>query len=381
MPLIDITTAFKTNKINLEGENKEPVDSSLQNQSNKSYEYTANEINRMHSFIKGFCNDSLQLSVESDGSVSDIDDPIRMLSATIKNNLLQTTYTVIAGTPDQNVYTVPASTDNKKFLPRSGKINSINGYNLLITAANTTSDVRISIPLVDAGAKKVYHMDGVTQLTSSFLLPNHVITIFYDSTLDNGSGGFKCIDLGYLTSFNGSNQLIQADSSGKISANNLVAPYFIGEYKYIVSYNPSLTNSFGTFLLCNGQSVSRTTYANLFDVIGTTFGAGDGSTTFTLPDFRGRVAGMIGQGSGLTNRIPGDYVGEESHTLTAGETPQVYVNSGELTRVQLGTDNGVAYGVRRNDSTFGNLSTLGGSQPHNNMQPTLFAGNYFIYAG
>lgn len=44
------------------------------------------------------------------------------------------------------------------------------------------------------------------------------------------------------------------------------------------------------WLLCDGSSVSRTTYANLFAVIGTTHGSGDGSTTFSLPDGRGRVA-------------------------------------------------------------------------------------------
>jgi len=44
------------------------------------------------------------------------------------------------------------------------------------------------------------------------------------------------------------------------------------------------------FLNCNGAAVSRVTYSKLFDVIGTTYGAGDGSTTFNLPDFRGRFA-------------------------------------------------------------------------------------------
>lgn len=44
-------------------------------------------------------------------------------------------------------------------------------------------------------------------------------------------------------------------------------------------------------LFCYGQAVSRTTYAALFAVIGTTYGAGDGSTTFALPDLRGRVPG------------------------------------------------------------------------------------------
>ena len=40
------------------------------------------------------------------------------------------------------------------------------------------------------------------------------------------------------------------------------------------------------WLLCQGQAVSRTTYAQLFSVIGTTYGSGDGSTTFNLPDMR-----------------------------------------------------------------------------------------------
>ena len=55
------------------------------------------------------------------------------------------------------------------------------------------------------------------------------------------------------------------------------------------------------WLLCYGQTVSRATYAALFAAIGTTYGAGDGSTTFALPDLRGRIAGgkddMGGTGS------------------------------------------------------------------------------------
>ena len=56
------------------------------------------------------------------------------------------------------------------------------------------------------------------------------------------------------------------------------------------------TSAPGGWLLCDGSNVSRTTYATLFSVIGTTFGVGDGSTTFTLPDMRGRVP--VGSGSG-----------------------------------------------------------------------------------
>lgn len=63
------------------------------------------------------------------------------------------------------------------------------------------------------------------------------------------------------------------------------------------------------FLLCQGQAVSRTTYAVLFAAIGTTFGAGDGVTTFNLPDLRGRVAvGVDGGANRLT--IQGNALGK-----------------------------------------------------------------------
>lgn len=55
------------------------------------------------------------------------------------------------------------------------------------------------------------------------------------------------------------------------------------------------------FLFCNGYAVSRTTYAALFAAIGTNYGAGDGSTTFNLPDFRGRaLLGKAVSGTGST---------------------------------------------------------------------------------
>ena len=70
------------------------------------------------------------------------------------------------------------------------------------------------------------------------------------------------------------------------------------------------------WLMCNGQAVSRTTYATLFAVIGTTYGTGDGSTTFNVPDMRGRAPIGVGQGSGLTNRTLGSKTGSETQSLT-----------------------------------------------------------------
>jgi len=52
------------------------------------------------------------------------------------------------------------------------------------------------------------------------------------------------------------------------------------------------------YLICDGSAISRTTYAELFIVLGTTYGAGDGSTTFNLPDYRGQFLRGLNAGSG-----------------------------------------------------------------------------------
>jgi microcystin-dependent protein len=56
------------------------------------------------------------------------------------------------------------------------------------------------------------------------------------------------------------------------------------------------------YLLCDGSAVSRTTYARLFAVLSTAWGSGDGSSTFNVPDLRGRCSIGAGTGSGLTAR-------------------------------------------------------------------------------
>ena len=66
------------------------------------------------------------------------------------------------------------------------------------------------------------------------------------------------------------------------------------------------------YLLCNGQAVSRSTYSALFSAISTTYGTGDGSSTFNLPDMMGRVPVGTGAGSGLTSRSIGATGGTEN---------------------------------------------------------------------
>jgi microcystin-dependent protein len=86
------------------------------------------------------------------------------------------------------------------------------------------------------------------------------------------------------------------------------------------------------WLLCYGQAVSRTTYAALFTVLSTTYGAGDGSTTFNLPDLRGRsvfgkddMGGSTAArlGSIITGTTLGATGGTERHTLTTAQLPSI----------------------------------------------------------
>lgn len=184
------------------------------------------------------------------------------------------------------------------------------------------------------------------------------------------------------------------------------------------------------WLMCDGRALNVDDFRQLFAVIGYSFG-GSGST-FNLPDPMGRVPGFVGQSSGGGNTwIMGDLSGEEMHTLTIAEMPahnhgtdasntvvgngltgisgehihgitdpqhsHPYVNQSNTANPAVSlTTTDVADNVGTNQTTGpsstgitinsnGNhqhtIKTQGGSQPHNNMQPTIFLGNLFVYAG
>ena len=146
------------------------------------------------------------------------------------------------------------------------------------------------------------------------------------------------------------------------------------------------------WLMAYGQAVSRTSYAALFTAISTTYGVGDGSTTFNLPDLRGRVVAgqddmggtsanrLTGQSGGLDGDVLGDTGGAETHQLSTPEMPAhrhgLQARDGE-TNDYLG-GSGAAYGleVTSNSSDFQTTSE-GSDTAHNNVQPTIIL-NYII---
>ena len=98
------------------------------------------------------------------------------------------------------------------------------------------------------------------------------------------------------------------------------------------------------WLVCDGSTVSRKTYGDLFKIIGTTYGAGNSNSTFTLPDMRGRCPIGVGTGTSLTARTLGSNVGAETATLAeanmASHTHTTTVGTESVTHTHTGTSGG-----------------------------------------
>jgi microcystin-dependent protein len=140
------------------------------------------------------------------------------------------------------------------------------------------------------------------------------------------------------------------------------------------------------FLLCYGQAVNRVTYSDLFAAIGTTYGAGDGSTTFNLPDWRGRTPiGLDNMGGVAANRITsastngansttlGGTGGAETHTLS---TAQLAAHNHSMSAAGSSGNQSSISKANDTQTTFSTNNTGGGSA-HSNTQPWITT-NYII---
>jgi len=150
------------------------------------------------------------------------------------------------------------------------------------------------------------------------------------SGIDQTNGQFRAVE--------------SADSLVDTSGNGFLPAGIMLDFGGTIASVPS------GWLPCDGSAVSRTTYATLFTAISTTWGVGDGSTTFNLPDYRGRSSMGLNDGTlpngvdgGLTTRTLATTLGNESHNHShalaspgAGITGSV--SGGQTTNVDTNLD-------------------------------------------
>ena len=151
---------------------------------------------------------------------------------------------------------------------------------------------------------------------------------------------------------------------------------YIGEIR-LVGFNFAPVG----WALCDGQLVPIAENDALFSLIGTTYG-GDGVNTFALPDFRGRIPMHQGTGSSGTTYTIGEQGGTETVTLTVNQIPAhahpALAQSGAGNQAGPGGNLWASSSLNQYNSSAADsnmnalaITSMGGSQPHDNMMPFL----------
>ena len=245
----------------------------------------------------------------------------------------------------------------------STKLNDIANQATFTSAADTTDDLTLTI----VGGKLKVRDNGIgsTQLAS-----------------DASTDGNRAVQTNHLRD--------ESVTQAKLATSAISALMPAGT---VVPYAGASTPA--NWLLCAGQAVSRSTYSTLYAALGTTYGTGDGSTTFNLPDLRGRtVAGKDNMNGSAEGRLTsgsaaaidgatlGAAGGAQEHTLTAAQSGLPAHTHGTGMRLSNSThSNGSGNTPSTVDDLLNTSGVTGGSQSassaHTNTQPTIVL-NYII---
>lgn len=184
--------------------------------------------------------------------------------------------------------------------------------------------------------------------------------------------------------------LWDADEIFEVTYDATATAYFVrrpGAPKTGTPFDFAGTAAPGGFILAYGQAISRTAYVGLFTVLGTTYGTGDGSTTFNLPDLRGvATAGKADMGGTDKGNLTGGTVlgaalGAQTVTLTANEQASMPVTGITSSATALFSPSGGSVLTLLSDGSGTNLyngaptisggTATGSGNPHANVQPTM----------
>ncbi len=277
---------------------------------------------------------------------------------------LNTVSTYNASTNPVATYNDLSSKVDKEIVGASTNKTSIDHDGSLMTleASNTNNDTESSIRLYPNGDLSLHgdnvYISNVVTPTSNGAAANKQYVDTQVATKQNtlvSGTNIKTIN----------NQSLLGSGNINIASGNDTLP--------IGAIVPFSGDSIPTnYLLANGSAVSRTTYSELFDVIGTTYGSGDGSTTFNLPNLKGRIPVGLDDSDTSFDTL-GETGGEKTHKLTISEMPS-------HTHDQYVTANNGNQAIRRDYSSDGSsamfpqgcaTASTGGSQAHNNLQPYI----------
>ena len=267
---------------------------------------------------------------DSTTSIADESDPTKTVVFSVGGGTTGKTTTIISAPTDNRSITMPNATD------------TLVGKDTTDTLTNKT----LTSPVLNTGVSgtAVLDEDDMASNSASKIATQQSIKAYVDTSV--AAAG------------------VAASPSGVISA-------FAG------SSAPT------GWLLCYGQAVSRATYAALFTAISTAYGVGDGSTTFNVPDLRGRtIAALDNMGGSDAGRLDwantiGTTGGAQTHTLSTSEIP---AHSHDMTIYPTGGTPVSASPqslTSRGTGTTYTTANAGSGGSHNNMQPTMLL-NYII---
>jgi microcystin-dependent protein len=264
-----------------------------------------------------------------------------------------------------------AGTSTAYTVTNNGSFTTLaDGVTLSVTA-NVTCGASATLNVNGLGAKKLRKFTGGSEadVAAGDLVANGHYLLQYDSAANASAGAWIVL-----------NPTVAVPSIPDAMPVGMIVPY-------------AGTSAPSKFLFCFGQNVSRTTYSALFTALGTTYGSGDGSTTFTLPDLRGRVvAGKDDMGGSAASRLTnsgtgnpgiagatlGAAGGADRHTLTTAQMPSHnhgLLRTGTLTG---GGSDAMSQSAQNTNSTT--TQNTGGGEAHPIVQPTIVL-NFIVYAG